>query len=1460
MALIIILMMLAPLASAFTPATSSTDCRVPFDEGTVTLPGPALPEGAVFSTGGFIRNDGQLAREDILYYTGGSPRVGLTQRGALILLSEPGTDPSSDGALVPVNMDETRGVMIGQVFEGGDPLVPVGLAPQGAPTHFLLGNDPAGWTVDVPTFDRVLYEDVWDGIDIVYRTTGRGLKYDILVAPGANVDDIRIRYEGVDGLSARDGRLVLQTVIGDVIDGDLMVYQEVDGQRTSVPTSFVRRGQDSFGFRVSEVYDDGQPLIIDPLIYGTFVGGRALDINPHSFKDDDNNVYIGLTSTSNNFPVTTGAYSTLHGGNYEGVVIKYDDNLTMEWCTYLGGADGDRIAGIHANDQGYVYLVGRTRSMLFPTTTGAYCETKVTSEFSAFTAILSPDGSSLSRSTLLNGARPVQGEAMVVDDSGNVYIGGFTNYSALPTTAGAAYGSIKGRLDMFIVKFDPTLSSLLMCTYMGGSEADYLADMIMDESGDLVLVGRTLSDDFPQTSGGVQSARNDGSDMVIAKISADGSNHKVSTYYGGSDYEESNRVLSTANGDYVVIGYSSSAGLASGGAYCETYNGNFDGIVLRLPPDLSRRSWCTYLGGPGDQNLNGMGLDGSGNLLIAGETEDGQFPDVLGAPNVRSNQMDAFMAVLTLDGKDLTYAICIGSGSVDYGSCIMGWENGTALMIGFTGSAGMPVTDDAADKTFNGNRDLIIYVLDCKLPEIVSDLSPDHGTTNDPYPVVIMATDDQGVGTTELWYCLGESGGITVDMVENATVPGRYEYEIASTPFSVLDLTYSVTVYDLCDNWVSTEKVIVPLIDNTPPQLLEDLSPTTADTGETIEMNATFTDNVGVGGVYLEYWYGTSEHTNVSLGTEEPFNKTLEIPTDSIEPLRYVFAIKDSSDNWNTSVEKAITIYDVLRPEHPISFSDSNCYTGNPFHFEAMAEDNIDISWVTLTYWFADAPEDRTTVDMTPEDVDTSGRGTYVYDGLQMPPDSMVGIEYYFNTSDSSGNWRRNPTSPTVKVIDDDPPVMVEDGSDPNVTTGDTYIWAIVVEDNIGIDEVKLKYWFEGLNTNEVLMEAADVDGRGNGLYTYSIEILDFQTGDLLFEMTILDVNGQFINLGLSTKTVMDNDAPIFGVDLTDLDGVKGGEVQLSVSAEDNIGVTETRAEIFLGDTMVAEVSMELDSGFWKGSCTAPRDAEEMTYVLYAVDASGNEASKTGRRISLVNIAPEISPVPKWVVTEGLQSEMDLADYITDGNDPLSALTVSVNLDEVEVEGTVLRLLCEYCIAIGALEVTVSDGEEEAMTIVSVQIIDVNDPPSTPVITSFTDGTNILEGDNLTLECTFDDPDLPEGQVVQVTWTSDLQGVLASYTSDDMGPVVIDDLTPGEHTISVTVNDGEFDSSTSMTITVEEGSKSPVNDGGDDSLPSWVWAVVVLVVVLVALVAMVMMRSRPASVDVNTDAKEEDGE
>ncbi|HLL22192.1 MAG TPA: hypothetical protein VK427_08670, partial [Kofleriaceae bacterium] len=141
--------------------------------------------------------------------------------------------------------------------------------------NHAIGSDATKWRT-ASTFAEVRYDDVYPGIDVVYYGKQRQLEYDFVVAPGSSPDRIALAFTGVDRMRIEaDGSLVLTQPGGDLRWAPPVLYQRIGGTRRPV-TGAYRIVEGKVGFAVGK-YDRSRPLVIDPVLYSTFIGGSLND-------------------------------------------------------------------------------------------------------------------------------------------------------------------------------------------------------------------------------------------------------------------------------------------------------------------------------------------------------------------------------------------------------------------------------------------------------------------------------------------------------------------------------------------------------------------------------------------------------------------------------------------------------------------------------------------------------------------------------------------------------------------------------------------------------------------------------------------------------------------------------------------------------------------------------------------------------------------------------------------------------------------------------------------------------------------------------------------------------------------------------------------------------------------------------------------------------------------------------
>jgi hypothetical protein len=141
--------------------------------------------------------------------------------------------------------------------------------------NYFLGNDSRRWATNALAFASILYPDVYNGIDFRVSSVGNNLKYDFIVRPGADPSQIKIEYNGVDGIEKSDDELKINTAVGSLTELKPFSYQADNHNKQTVPSAY-QLDHNIISFSFPAGYDDSRTLIIDPLlIFSTYSGSTA---------------------------------------------------------------------------------------------------------------------------------------------------------------------------------------------------------------------------------------------------------------------------------------------------------------------------------------------------------------------------------------------------------------------------------------------------------------------------------------------------------------------------------------------------------------------------------------------------------------------------------------------------------------------------------------------------------------------------------------------------------------------------------------------------------------------------------------------------------------------------------------------------------------------------------------------------------------------------------------------------------------------------------------------------------------------------------------------------------------------------------------------------------------------------------------------------------------------------------
>jgi hypothetical protein len=404
----------------------------------------------------FIENRGQEDAQVAYYLQGRDTAVYFTGTGVTFALSGPKADGavtdrlSSDSddrlqrgprlpvrrvALTPERPARERWA-VRLDFVGANAVTPRGEAPTAAVVSYFKGGDGPS-LAGLKTYGRVVYPELWPGIDLVYTGTAGQLKYTFLVKPGADPDRIQLAYRGASGVDLTSaGQLQISTPVGGFADDRPYAYQEDNGRRDEVPAAFTLAtasadGARGYGFKVGH-YDRRRPLVLDPsvLVYAGYVGGSGDDVANGIAVDTAGNAYIvGTThSVAPSFPAKVGPDLIFNGGNGDVFVAKVTaDGTDLVYLGYIGGTGEEEGDAIAVDKAGNAYVTGFTFSdqTTFPVKVGP---SLIHSGFSdAFVAKVKADGTGLVYCGYIGGSRFEGGSGIAVDAAGNAYVTGSTD-------------------------------------------------------------------------------------------------------------------------------------------------------------------------------------------------------------------------------------------------------------------------------------------------------------------------------------------------------------------------------------------------------------------------------------------------------------------------------------------------------------------------------------------------------------------------------------------------------------------------------------------------------------------------------------------------------------------------------------------------------------------------------------------------------------------------------------------------------------------------------------------------------------------------------------------------------------------------------------------------------------------------------------------------------------------------
>ena len=510
--------------------------------------------------------------------------------------------------------------------------------------NYFIGNDKTKWQGNCKIFQAVTYKDIYPNIDVRYYTDRGTLKYDIIVYPGGNINDIALQYEGAQKLSIKNKELVIATSVGDVKELYPYTYQVNEKGRETLECKYVIE-KNIVRFKVKD-YNPKETIVIDPtLIFCSFTGSSKDNWGYTATPGPDGSFFAGGISFGTGFPTSPGAYNQFFNngvdedgnGPYDIAIIKLSaDGTKRLYATYLGGRGNEQPHSMICDAQGNLVVAGRTNSVNYPLTTpvigsgGLYdiIVTKFNAAGSALIGSLKMGGSGddgvnikpkyipVNPPTQNDGAFETRrnygddARSEVLLGAGNtIYLASSTQSVNFPVSGSPIQTSFGGgstvniKQDGVILQFTQNLTGVIFSTFFGGSGNDACFVLAINPlTGNLYVAGGTTSNNLPGDKTGVLQPTYQGgvTDGFVTQIKPDGSAIINTTYIGTNDNDPS-----TDGNDLVygiqfdkfgfpyIMGTTTGNWLAVNAAFSNVRGKQFIG---KLKPDLSGYIYTTMFG------------------------------------------------------------------------------------------------------------------------------------------------------------------------------------------------------------------------------------------------------------------------------------------------------------------------------------------------------------------------------------------------------------------------------------------------------------------------------------------------------------------------------------------------------------------------------------------------------------------------------------------------------------------------------------------------------------------------------------------------------------------------------------------------------------------------------------------------------------------------------------------------
>lgn len=798
--------------------------------------------------------------------------------------------------------------------------------PRSEVQNFYLAHCPKGIN-NVKMYDQVIYKNLYPNIDLVFKSTAGQVKYDIVVHPGGDIEDVKFRYNGSEKLEIQEDQLIASTKLFPLIEN--MPYSFWKESEKSVDIGYKLYDNNVFGFQSNEELSSTETLVIDPVLswatlFQPTISGGASSIRGNVTTDENGNFFYQINTYVADMPLSNPGGVAYYDPNYTGSGLdvyfgKFDVDRNLVWSTFLGGSGSQNNYydhGIRARGNVF-YVCGQTGSTDFPTMdqgSGAFYETTPGDGFLSKFNITT--GEMIHSTYLLSGSK----FGVDVDSNGNVAVNSSASTSDTPSvvsrTGAFNQAATTGNSDIFVYMFDANMVQT-WGTYLGGTSYEDAMGIKFDNLNNLYLFNRTSSADAPMVNPGggafYDNVYADNQDYWLVKFDVNGS-MAWSTLYGGDGLEglSYSQVEINDNNDVIFTSSTRSTVMPlldpGNGAYYQTTpvglndgmgGSQGSGFLMRFDENAVLLHG-TYMGEDNETNyIQGQTKGKNGEHYLLFQAKDFPITTLTGAYNVSNADPTkyGYMAMEMTSDFAINWASYVHSDSCYMERMVSDIDNGRLYITGTTQATDFPYTDPGGgayyDDQWNSGANRAWAIMEfeiCSTPDQPSTISGPtdicegetvtYSVTNDPSADSYTWTIPNGwtgTSTTNSITVTADNSSGNLTVIANNSCGGSDQQTISvtvnlETSASITETACKIYTSPLGNDYTSSQ-VIVEVLTNaagcdstlTIDLTVENPDVSTSLQDETITANAT--------GVTYQ-WLNCEGNTVINGETNQSFTAT----------------------------------------------------------------------------------------------------------------------------------------------------------------------------------------------------------------------------------------------------------------------------------------------------------------------------------------------------------------------------------------------------------------------------------------------------------------------------------------------------------------------------------------------------------------------------------------------------------